>query len=280
MIKIDPGIYENVRFADYQQWDAVNNSVLRYFTDPSSCPAHAKQYMEKGRKDTPALKFGRAVDTYILEPTRFAEKYLISPDCDKRSKENKQIWKDFEDSLDGREYITQEELEKIISIYSKVMESSAMRLIQGGRSQVCAVWMDKPTGLLCKSRWDYYAPKVPMITDMKSTTDASPDGFSYSLYKYGYFQQAGFYCMGHEALTGEEAFFTILALEKEEPYVKSAYELGMKTIEAGKNAARRALDAYAECKKNDRWPEFSDKITMLDMPIFALERFGVNPYQL
>jgi len=275
-----PGLYFDMRFDDYVAIDAVNNSVLKILSDPRRCPAHAKEYLDNGRPDTPALKFGRMVDAYILEPTRFLDLYAVCPDCDKRTKAGKALYASFSEALTpGQEIITQSDYEKAQAICNAVTGSCAMRLIENGQSQVVVVWKDEATGLLCKGRWDYYQKDIPMITDLKSTGDASPDGFSYDLFKYGYFQQAGFYCMGHEALTGVDPCFAIFAIEKESPFVHSSFELGIKTIEAGKNAARKALKKYKQCVESGAWPLYNDKIVILDMPKYFLEMNGINPYQ-
>lgn len=276
-----PGMYHDVRFEDYCQWEAVNNSVLKILSDPRRCPAHAKHYIDYGRPDTPALKFGRAVDCFILEPSRFFDWYSVCPACDRRTKAGKAVYAEFEAGLrEGQEIITQSDYEKVQSIYNAVSGSRAMRLIEGGRSQVCAVWQDKETGLLCKARYDYYNADMPMITDVKSTQDASPDGFAFDMFKYGYHQQAGFYSEGHEVLTGELTDFAIFAIEKDEPFVHSSYQVGDSTIKAGRNAARKALRTYKECLDSGVWPLYSDKVTLLDIPKFALEKCGVNQYQM
>jgi hypothetical protein len=276
-----PGIYYGVRFEDYQQIDAVNNSVLKILSDERQSPAHAKWYIDNGRPDTPALKLGRAIDAHILEPLRFFELFSVCPKCDRRTKEGKAVYVEFEGNLQpGQEIITEDDYEKVVQISNSVQHSQAMRLIEGGQSQVVAVWQDKTTGLLCKARYDYYQKDIPMITDLKSTQDASPDGFGYDVFKYAYYQQAGFYCMGHEVLTGDDPCFAIFAIEKEEPYVHTSFELGMKTIEAGKNAARKALSKYKQCKDSGVWPMFSDKVLMLDMPEWAIQKNGVNQYQM
>jgi len=276
----EPGLYHNVRMEEYQAWPFVNNSVLKILSDERRCPAHAKYYLDHGREDTPALKFGRAMDAYILEPQRFFERYAVCPKCDRRTKEGKQAYLEFEAAASGKEILQEEDMEKIIQIAESVSNSQAMRLIQGGQSQICAVWQDKETGLMCKARYDYYQKDIPMITDLKSTSDCSPEGFALDVFKYGYFQQAGFYCLGHEALTGEEPLFAIFAIEKEPPFVHASYELGARTIEAGKNAARQALRKYKQCLDSGHWPMYSDKIVLLDMPVFAQQKFGINPYQV
>jgi hypothetical protein len=281
IIPDNPGIYYNITFAQYQAIDAVNNSILKILSDERQSPAHAFHYIKNGRPDTPALKIGRAIDAHILEPLRFFELYAVCPECDKRTKEGKATYQEFEMSRQPeQELISQRDYEKIIQIYNSVINSQAMRLIEGGKSQVVAVWQDKTTGLLCKARYDYYQKDIPMITDLKSTQDSSPDGFGYDVFKYSYFQQAGFYCMGHEVLTGCEPCFAIFAIEKEEPFVHTSFELGMKTIEAGKNAARKALVKYKQCKDSGVWPMFSDKVLMLDIPVWALEKNGINKYQI
>ncbi|MBE3116912.1 PD-(D/E)XK nuclease-like domain-containing protein, partial [Candidatus Bathyarchaeota archaeon] len=142
-----PGLYYNIRFEDYQKIDAVNNSVLKILADERQCPAHALEYLEHGRKDTPALVFGRALDCYLLEPTRFVELYEVEPIVDRRSKIGKLEWEHFQQQLGKKESVSQENYEKIIAIYNKVIGSQAMRLIQGGKSQVVAVWIDGETKL-------------------------------------------------------------------------------------------------------------------------------------
>lgn len=275
------GLHYDVSFEEYRSWDAVNNSVLKLLTDQS--PAHAKQYMDEGRPDTPALMFGRAADCYLLEPGRFMEQYAIAPVCDKRTKEGKSKWAEFESKLKpDQDYIGAEEYARIIQIYNMVSGSTAMRLIKGGFSQVCCVWKDTKTGLLCKARFDYLQPDIPMITDLKTTRSANPERFAKDMFTYGYYQQAGFYCMGYRAVTGDamDPPYAIFAIEKEPPFVSSAFELGMYTIEAGKLAARRALDKYAQCLETGKWPAYVDKITILEMPQWALQMAGIGTHNL
>lgn len=274
-----PGIYYDISFDEYKSWECVNNSALKVLSNQS--PAHCKYYMDNGREDTPALKLGRAVDAYILEPERFVYQYLVEPECDKRTKDGKITYNEFLSRCgEGIETLTEKDMAKIIAISSAVMDSQATRLIRGGKAQVCIVWVDEPTGLLCKMRMDYLNTTIPMITDLKTTQDCSPFGFARDMAKYSYHQQAGFYCMGYEALTGERPQFAIFAIEKEPPYVHSAYEIDEPTILAGTNAARNSLTIYADCVKNNHWPQYSDKITLLNVPTWALQKNGVHEFMM
>ena len=279
--QIKPGIYEGILFSDYQDWDAINNSALKILTDPTKCPAHCMYYLLNGRPDTPALKFGRALDAYILEPLRFMEIYSVMPDADGRTKAGKAIKAEFEKNLKpGQEIVAEKDYAAILEIYSLVSGSRAIRLIRDGKSQVSIAWEDKRTGLLCKARLDYLNESIPMITDLKSAADCSPLGFGWAIYRFMYYQQLGFYAMGYKALTNDEPNMAIFAIEKEKPYVHASYELGDKTIETGKKAAHKALTIYKECLDSGQWPMHSDEIEILEMPLAALEKAGYSPYEL
>jgi len=132
--------------------------------------------------------------------------------------------------------------------------------------------------LLCKARWDYYQEEIPMITDVKTTQSAKPENFARDIFTYGYYQQAAFYSDGYRIATGIDidCCFALFVIEKTEPYVCSAYELGLKSIEAGRMAYRRALDTYAECVKNNYWPSYTEKITMIDIPNWAMSAAGIG----
>jgi hypothetical protein len=272
-----PGVYENISFEDYVKIDAVNNSTLKILADQS--PAHCKQYMDEGRPETTALFFGKATDCYLLEPSLFAKQYVVGPDV----RRNTNVWKEFEATVpEGVEILKPDDMDAIISICNRIQESKAMRLLQGGHSQVVCIWEDAKTGLLCKSRMDYLIADIPLITDLKTTRSAKPDEFAKDVFNMGYFQQAAFYTDGYmlASSTTSEPSFSWFAVEKKPPYVVSAFECGAKTLEVGRMAYRKALDVYAKCLKNNRWPSYQDKITILEMPMWALTAAGFGPDQM
>lgn len=271
-----PGLYFGMSFEDYVSIKAVNNSVLKIITDQT--PAHCKHYIDNGREDTASLFFGRAADCYILEPSLFNKKYTVGPDARRNSRE----WKDFESTVpEGVEILKPEEFGAILDLSVRVQESAALCLIQNGQSQVVCVWIDAKTGLLCKARFDYFQEQIPMITDMKTSRSAEPESFAKDIFKFCYYQQAAFYCDGWMAATGEtyDPCYAFFVIEKEPPYVCSAFELGAKSLEAGRIAYRRALDIYAKCLQEDTWPAYfsSTKVTMIDMPNWALAAAGFGP---
>jgi len=272
-----PGIYYGVSFEDYVTIDAVNNSTLKVLTDQS--PAHAYHYMKEGRPETPALMFGSAVDCYILEPSLFAKKYVCGPDAHKNTK----LWKNFcTEVAEGVTVLKPAEYEAVQEVYNVVSKSHAMRLLTGGVSQVVCIWEDEPTGLICKGRFDYLNENIPMITDLKTTQSADPERFAKDIFKFKYYQQAAFYIDGYIAAAqcDYDCCFSFFAAEKVPPYICSAFELGDKSIEAGRLTYRKALKLYKTCLENDDWPCYSDKITLIEMPDWALTAAGVGPHNI
>jgi exodeoxyribonuclease VIII len=279
-----PGIYTEISFEDYVQINAVNNSLLKIMVDQS--PAHAKWYAENGRPETQALAFGSAADCYILEPSLFAKKYVMMPKDEdgKEYHKNTKVYKEFAKNqrpeVEG--ILKQSELEDIISISNCMEGSEAMALLRGGVSQLVLIWVDEPTGLTCKARLDYWNEQLHCITDLKTTRNAKPEEFAKDIFKFKYYQQAAFYLDGFCSATGEEIApsFVFFATEKVEPYVHNALELGELSLTAGRASYRSALDRYAKCLKDDKWPMYREEVTMIEMPDWALAKVGVGSHEI
>jgi exodeoxyribonuclease VIII len=272
-----PGIYKGVSFEDYVKIDAINNSTLKIFADQS--PAHARHYMLNGRPETPALSFGSAADCFILEQNLFYEQYVEGPDA----RRNSNVWKQFAAENTDKTILKPAEMQAILGIYEKISNNPGMRLITGGTSQIVLVWVDDKTGLLCKARLDYLNPELAIITDLKTTKSAHPRHFSKDIAKYKYHNQAGFYIDGYCKVTGEKSdmcCWCFFAVEKEEPYVAQGYQLGERSIEAGRMSYRIALDAYAECVKTNTWPAYSNETLPIEVPEWALERAGLGTHNI
>jgi exodeoxyribonuclease VIII len=159
----EPGIYTGIPFDEYLQWDAVNNTMLRIIEKQS--PAHAKAYKDNPPEPTPAFRFGQGLHCLALEPDKFDDRYAIAPAVDKRTKEGKATWAAFMDGMDGKEVFTPEDFAKMEFIAEAIKKQAIHRFIQRGEAEVCIVWEDKKTGLLCKARIDYLHREQAILID-------------------------------------------------------------------------------------------------------------------
>jgi len=142
-----------------------------------------------------------------------------------------------------------------------------------GKPEQTLVWRDSRTGVRCRAMVDYLStPRRRLIlVDYKTTSDASDDGIRSSVARYGYHQQAAWYCAGVRALgLSDDPAFLFIFQEKEPPYLARVVELDRPAMEYGEQRNRRALEIYRECVESGRWPGYSDKeITLISLPEWA-----------
>ncbi len=235
-------------------------------------PAHYRAWVDgiEG-KPTAALKFGSALHMAVLEPERFRRTYAVEPDFgDCRKPDNKRARDEWRAGHVGAIPISADDEERIVGMMASVMRHpAASRLILDGQSEVTLSWLDPISGLRCKSRADYWVKARRMAVDIKSTEDASVDGFARSVTRYRYYVQDAFYRMGFAACGEPIEFFAILAVEKEPPYAVAVYTLDEDAVAKGYAAARRDIERLRECLERDHWPSYSDGVETLSLPPWA-----------
>ena len=123
---------------------------------------------------------------------------------------------------------------------------------------------------MCKIRPDKL-PGNGICVDIKTTDDASPEGFSKSCANYGYHIQAAFYLEGLTRITGEQHdTFVFIAVEKTPPYGIGVYYASHDFIAKGRELMGKALDIYSECLKTNLWPCYSAEAKELNLPRWAV----------
>jgi len=270
---MSPGIYTNIPFDEYRKWDAVHNTLLSNVQGKS--PFHAKYYKEHPSPDTPAFFIGRAAHCLALEPDKFDQRYTMFG-----GRRAGKVWAEFVSKANGKVVLTESEYESIKQVAESIKQQVVHRFIQQGEAEVCIVWTDKETGLLCKARLDYVHRERAFIIDLKTTRDAALDQFQRAMWTYRYYQQAAFYSDGWKALTGDPTVFVFLPVEKDPPYAVAAYEVHDNTIWAGRLEYRKALETWAECVKTGVYPSYADSVEMINLTDWALKESGVDKYRV
>lgn len=259
-----PGIYRGLGFAEYLRIPAVSRGFL--WTMKRQSAAHAQT--PKG--DSEALGFGRALHEWILTPELFMKNYGAKLPGDRRKKENRWI-KDLEATLteNGITLIDPADLDQIKAMTAAVQAHNAARLLLDvplDHREVSIVWTDAETGLLCKARADVENRELGCLPDLKTTGDASPDGFRKSVWAYGYHFQGAWYTDGFSALGLKYDSFPFVAVEKEPPYGVAVYELEPAWIDQGRTEYREQLNRLAELKAiygDGPLPAYPDEVMTL-----------------
>ena len=262
--------------AEYHSGEGVSKSDL---DNINKCPAIYRYYKENPSEETAALLFGTAVHKLILEPDKFYEEYAIEPICDKRTKEGKAVYSQWLDENKGKAVISQQDYE-IAAAMRTAVESNprAAMLLNGGTTETSYYWIDAETEEICKCRPDKF--NHGYIIDLKTTADASPDGFSKSAYAYRYHVQAAWYIDGIRTVTNEEPKgFVFIAVEKKPPYAVGIYICDEMMIDLGRKDARRNLLELHECKIRDTWYGYggeSEKIMPISLSAWAAKNGGIK----
>jgi hypothetical protein len=148
---------------------------------------------------------------------------------------------------------------------------AASDILKYGQAEQSIFWMDEETGVGCKGRIDWLtdvseSTDAGILFDLKSTLDASPEGFQRSISKYRYYVQAAMYIDGLRALGYMPKAFIFAAWEKKSPYASALYYATPEMLEAGRQEYRRLLKIYADCLSSDKWPGYSQEILPISMP--------------
>lgn len=219
---------------------------------------------------TPSMRNGTLVHTLVLEPQQFDARYVVRPDgLDGRTKEGK-AWA--ADNL-GREHLEPKDLAAAVAQAGALRElPDVAALLTDGVAESSAFWIDQATGELCKCRPDWTSPVGDgvVLLDVKTTSDASPDGFGRQVWNMRYHLQAAWYSDGYTLATGRPVHgFVFAVVENTWPHCAAAYMLDDAAMEKARTENRRLLDLYAQCKASGQWPGYPSEIQPLTLPAWA-----------
>ncbi|MBF0341811.1 MAG: PD-(D/E)XK nuclease-like domain-containing protein [Magnetococcales bacterium] len=229
-------------------------------------PAHLKYLMDNPPEQTQAMRFGSAVHALLLEPDRFATLYGCRPEVDARTKAGKEAIQAAES--EGKTLLKVDEWQALSMIRASIEAHPAKILLSGnGRREQAIFWQDRETGIRCRCKPDYLG--IHHVVDIKTTTDASPDGFRRVVENLKYMIQATHYLNGIEEITGERPRWFFLAIEKEPPYVCAVYEPDDEARCWGKKKVSRLLQEYASCLESGHWYGYGDNAMLMSISDWA-----------
>jgi exodeoxyribonuclease VIII len=275
---VKPGLYKEIDFDTYAEWDAVNASTLNGF---SRTPAHVYYDMlHGGKKQTPSLDLGWLVHLAVLEPERFEAEVVVPPKMDRRTKVGKGAWAQFQAEHSGKHFVDADTHLKAKAMSASVLKHpTAGEFFSGaGPSEISIVWEDAEHGLRCKARIDKVGTigDWPVVADLKTTRNASRRSFERTIFEYGYHIQAAHYLSGLETLypiPNGQPFrqFIFFTVESDAPHCVAAYQLDDIALEEGYSALRRYLSQWSECTSLGKWPGYADGVEYAGLPPWALK---------
>lgn len=291
---MQPGIYSDIPNDDYHRGAGISKSGLDLIR---RSPMHYKARIDAANDNEPtaAQAIGTAFHLLLLEPDDFAKRYVVKPEnapkrptsvqrnAKKPSPETIEaiaFWDQFEIENAGKIVLDADENEQLLAMAHSVRKHPAANaLLTGapGVAELSAYWIDPTTGVLCRCRPDYWRVDG-IVVDLKTTEDASPEGFARSLVNWRYHVQAPFYLDGlaetirqssETELKTPEAF-VFLAVEKKPPYAVGVYVLDRESFDLGRLEYQQDLKTFSECSAANVWPGYGDAIQKIGVPQWHL----------
>lgn len=215
---------------------------------------------------TPAMVLGSAIHSIILEPDLFTSEYVANPGIDKRTKDGKAEWAAFQAEHKGKTILSDEDFQTCLAVRDAVhLHPVAAGLLTGGEAEQSFYAIDPEHGELVKCRTDYLSGDL--IVDVKSTADASPDGFARSCANFRYPHQVAWYRDVMDAAFGEPpAHWVFMAVETKPPYAIGLYFAQPEDIARARLACRRDLQRIVDHKRSGQWPDYGAEALPLALP--------------
>ncbi len=259
-----PGVYDTYSNAEYHAADGISKSDLDLI---HRSPAH---YKAARHEDTPALRFGTAFHTLVLEPARFVAEYDFI-EGDRRTKAVKDAIKDAEAA--GKIILTKDEFDAVSGMRDSVFKNRIAATLIDGATIEHSVFSEIDN-VRVKCRPDGWNVEKGVLFDLKSTEDASSDAFARTVAKYRYHVQDAFYrhvVANATNCDADDLSFIFVTVEKKPPFAVALYTLDELAKLQGWVNAREDLRTFREASERDNWPGYSPKIETLALPRWAVE---------
>ena len=104
--------------SEYQALAALNYSGAKELL---KSPAHYQTWLAAPQKESAALRVGSAVHAAVLEPGHYAADFAVAPDVDRRTKEGKEKWAEFQTLHAGKTILTTDEAELVGAVSAQIV---------------------------------------------------------------------------------------------------------------------------------------------------------------
>lgn len=258
--------------------DLVARSPATYFAkhlDPNRPPERERAGQLEGSLAHCAL----------LEPNEFEKRYAVVPagaprrptdaqwNAKKPSEESLAAmtwWRTFNEWNAGKTIVTDDQRRVAHA------QAAAMRALPCVRDALAGEFVTEQsafamheTGVLTRCRPDltYRVPRGAILFDVKTFSSAAPDEFARQVARKRYHVQDAFYRDVYAAAAGVDVLgFVFVAVEPEYPFLANALMLDDESVDFGRRAYRRDLEAYGECVRTGAWPGYGDEIDLISLP--------------
>lgn len=256
----------------YDAIDALNQTGAKLLLKAPAKYAHDKA---NPRKDSKALREGIMTHAAVLTPDEF-KAYKPEPDCDKRTKEGKEVHAYWKSTLQPTD------------IPCKADEYDAALSYADALRQALTRHNIVPVATEVMLTADYIVPikgSIDLIGadgylyDLKTTAEeATAKGFGRQMIWSDDFklQAAWYMALCKYALGTRPKGFRFVVVEKEAPFLTAVFELHADLIAEGEMLMLQALKSYEACKSFNEWPSYPSEVQVIARPASTAQQAPIN----
>lgn len=246
-------------FPAYRALRRWNASALRAMRQGP--PARVQWELAHPKESTPAMHFGRAVHTALIEPERFAREYVRRPDnIDYRTKDGK-AWRD---EHAGEEVLTGDDWSRCADVVDAVLAHPAAGRSLGATvlREATLTWQD------CKARPDWIADG--RIVEFKVTRHANAgEWMAHRAFADGWMHQLAWYREGARACGMDVQGGRLVLVSPTAPHFVHALEVKSDALDLIALENKRTLEAMRECEARGVWPGTPEAWRLVEPPAGA-----------
>lgn len=268
---------KSMSIKEYHEADGLSKSMMDHL---KKSPAHfIFEVANEEDKQNDNFLLGSLLHTMLLETTKLSVLYAVAPNVDKRTKKGKQEYEEFLENAQGKEIVTQEQLDLAMIWASKILEhpKASEYFKKKSINEVSIFWTDESTGELCKARPDKIILEDDCIVDLKTAVSAQQDDFQRKAFDLGYHRQAYWFGEAYRQQYGRDLKeFVFIVVEKTPPFNVVVYVASEFFIEVGGLECRKLLNEYHDCKKSGNWYGYDgpkQERQMLELPNYVIAKY-------
>lgn len=265
---MEPGIYSDLSNDIYHNDPAISRSGLMMFYDsPYKYWANYLNPLRPAKKSTPAMEFGSAFHTAILEPHLFSDTYTIMPEKVLLKDVGREIYDDYKEVValveeSNRIILSYEEGVLIGKMGKALQKHEALDLIQGAVYEQSYFWEDKDSGLMVKARPDILHDN--MIVDLKTIVSANSRYYQRTMVESWYHVQGAMIREGIRELTGKDISNVInICIEKTYPFEIGIKIISEEALEAGRKIFKSVCVDLKSAIVHNNWKSYEPETVEL-----------------
>lgn len=269
--QLEDGVYADIPFSQYLAIDRISKHGLDSL---ARTPAHYRYQRAHPSEPSEAMALGSAFHTLTLEPEKFDSEFIVTPDgINRRTKAGKEAWVFFLIEAQGKQILTADQRGRAQAMADSVRRHPLLQaLLADGNKEQTVLWTDPDTGVPCKCRPDWLCDRLPIIADLKSARDASPEVFARDAARYRYHVQEAMYMSGLSVAGRPKDTWIYIVCESDPPHFVALYQSGAAERQLGYRWFREDLVRYADCRFTDQWPAYPVEVQTLEYPAWAFSR--------